>query len=259
MESEGRTLESKTFFTKNLWHVGCHTFRLWFCNRFSRRGAGGGKNAKFQRRSMEKCGRCGGHSLKRCGDVCFASLGLILFLPLFPVIYLAILLDSSGPAIYRQVRVGQGGKLFCLLKFRTMIHDAEKYTGAVWAKSQDARITRVGHFLRKSHLDEIPQLINVLRGDMSLVGPRPERPEFLQMLQEASPFYDMRHKVKPGLTGLAQICYPYAASVADSIQKLHFDLEYIKNQSFCLDYTIIYQTLKNLLFTCAFSIKKSAK
>jgi len=185
--------------------------------------------------------------MKRVSDILFAMIGLILALPLIPLIALLIKLDSRGPVFYKQVRVGQGEKNFLLYKFRTMLQDSEADTGAVWARENDPRVTRVGAFLRKSRLDEIPQLLNVLRGDISLIGPRPERPEFVEELKKIIPYYSERHIIKPGLTGWAQVRYPYGASVEDAIEKLKYDLYYHKNLSFVLDMTIILDTIKVVL------------
>lgn len=185
---------------------------------------------------------------KRQIDIFCSSLGLLLGLPFFLLVVLAIKLDSPGPVIFRQVRVGKGDKHFVLYKFRTMRQDAEKETGAVWAATSDKRVTRVGSFLRKSRIDEFPQLINVLRGEMSLVGPRPERPEFVNKLKEIIPYYSERHFVKPGVTGWAQVRYPYGASVDDAVEKLRYDLYYIKNMSMTLDLKIIKRTISVVLF-----------
>lgn len=186
--------------------------------------------------------------LKRAFDVFAALSGLILVLPIVPFIVIAVKLDSPGPVFYRQVRVGQKEKNFSLYKFRTMRTDAEASTGAVWSQENDPRVARIGRILRQSRLDEIPQLYNVLRGDMSLVGPRPERPEFIRKLKEAIPFYTERHFVKPGITGWAQIKYPYGASVDDSLEKLRYDLFYIKHLSALLDIFILIETAKVMLF-----------
>lgn len=185
---------------------------------------------------------------KRVFDLFFASAGLILIAPLLPLIALAVKLDSPGPVFFRQVRVGKGEKNFVLYKFRTMCKDAEKGTGAVWARENDPRVTRVGKFLRTTRLDEVPQLFNVLRGDMSFVGPRPERPEFVSQLEEEIPYYANRHYVKPGATGWAQVKYPYGASVEDAVEKLCYDLYYIKNFSLVLDFMIILETVKVVVF-----------
>lgn len=185
---------------------------------------------------------------KRQLDIICSALGLILGLPFFLLVPLAIKLDSPGPIIFRQVRVGKGDKNFVMYKFRTMRQDAEKETGAVWASTADKRITMIGSFLRKSRIDELPQLINVLRGEMSLVGPRPERPEFVGRLKKIIPYYSERHFVKPGVTGWAQVRYPYGASVDDAIEKLRYDLYYIKNLSLLLDFKIILKSILVVLF-----------
>lgn len=161
---------------------------------------------------------------------------------------MAIKLDSPGPVIFKQKRVGENEKIFVLYKFRTMRNDAEKGSGAVWAKKNDPRVTRIGKFLRKTRLDELPQLFNVLKGDMSFVGPRPERPEFVEKLKEIIPYYSERHFVKPGVTGWAQVRYPYGASVEDAVEKLRYDLFYIKNLSMFLDLYIVFETFKVVLF-----------
>ncbi|EHJ46114.1 exopolysaccharide biosynthesis polyprenyl glycosylphosphotransferase [Solidesulfovibrio carbinoliphilus subsp. oakridgensis] len=186
-------------------------------------------------------------AVKRLVDIVCSVLGLLLSLPFAPFVLLAIRLDSPGPVFFRQERVGQGDKPFVLYKLRTMRQDAEQGTGAVWASQSDPRVTRLGQFLRKSRIDEIPQLINVLRGEMSLVGPRPERPEFVQKLKEIIPYYSERHFVKPGVTGWAQVRYPYGASVEDALEKLRYDLYYIKNISMFLDLSIILRTVAVVL------------
>jgi len=166
-----------------------------------------------------------------------------MLLPIALIIAAAIRFDSKGPIFYKQKRVGRGGKSFTMWKFRTMVTDAEK-GGAVWAQKRDPRVTRVGQFLRRSRLDEIPQLINVLVGDMDLVGPRPERPEFTAVLAKAIPFYDVRALVRPGLTGWAQIGYPYGASIEDAKQKLAYDIYYVKHASPILDLIVLFHTAK---------------
>jgi sugar transferase (PEP-CTERM system associated) len=186
--------------------------------------------------------------VKRMMDVLCSLLGIVLVLPLLPLLVLAIKVDSRGPVFFRQVRVGEGDKDFLVFKFRTMRQDAEQQTGAVWAGEDDPRITRVGHFLRKTRLDEIPQLFNVLKGDMSFVGPRPERPEFVAMLKEVIPYYSERHFVKPGITGWAQVSYPYGSSVEDAIEKLRYDLFYIKHLCAIFDIFIILKTIHVVLF-----------
>ncbi|MEZ7196702.1 TIGR03013 family XrtA/PEP-CTERM system glycosyltransferase [Pseudodesulfovibrio karagichevae] len=180
---------------------------------------------------------------KRIGDIVLSLVGIILVSPLLPLVALAIKLDSPGPVLFRQVRVGKADENFVIYKFRSMRQDAEKESGAVWAKQNDNRITKLGAFLRKSRIDEIPQLFNVLIGDMSLVGPRPERPEFVKDLKKVIPYYSERHFVKPGITGWAQVRYPYGASVEDAIEKLRYDLYYIKNYSLFFDFRIMIDTV----------------
>jgi sugar transferase (PEP-CTERM system associated) len=183
---------------------------------------------------------------KRLFDLVLAVIGILIIMPGLPLLALLIRLDSSGPVLFRQRRVGERDKEFVLFKFRTMHQDAEK-NGAVWAQKNDPRVTRIGGFLRKSRLDEIPQLFNVLKGEMSFVGPRPERPEFVQDLQEKIPYYSNRHCIKPGITGWAQVRYPYGASEEDALEKLRYDLYYIKNLSLSLDMMIILETVKVVL------------
>ena len=185
---------------------------------------------------------------RRLIDVILAIIGLTLCAPMLPLLAMAIRFDSPGPVLFRQLRLGKDEKPFYLYKFRTMRQDAEQGTGAVWAQQDDPRVTRFGKFLRKSRLDEIPQLFNVLKGDMAFVGPRPERPEFVSRLKEEIPYYSKRHVLKPGVTGWAQVKYPYGASVEDSHQKLMFDLYYVKNHSFLFDVQIILETVKVVLF-----------
>ncbi len=183
-------------------------------------------------------------SLKRVNDILFSSIGLILASPLFPVIAVLIKSDSPGPVFFKQLRVGEGEHEFFVYKFRTMAEDAEKKTGAVWAQKNDPRVTRIGKFMRKTRIDEIPQLYNVLKGDMSFIGPRPERMAFVERLKETIPFYSTRHFVKPGVTGWAQVCYPYGASDEDALEKLRYDLYYIKNYSVLLDFKIVIDTIR---------------
>jgi sugar transferase (PEP-CTERM system associated) len=185
--------------------------------------------------------------VRRAFSVIISLIGLILALPLIPLVMLAVRLDSKGPVFYTQTRVGKGGRLFKVVKFRTMRQDAESGTGAQWAANNDPRITRVGKFLRTSRLDEIPQMWCVLKGDMAFVGPRPERPEFIEMLQEEIPFYFVRHMVRPGVTGWAQIKYKYGSTVEDAREKLQYDLYYIKNASIGLDLVILFLTVKTVL------------
>jgi sugar transferase (PEP-CTERM system associated) len=184
---------------------------------------------------------------KRAFDIVAATVGLILAAPILLVVAVAVRLSSHGPVLYHQSRVGLDGRFFTVHKFRTMRQDAEADTGAVWSRPNDARITGIGQFLRRTRLDEIPQFWNVLRGEMSLVGPRPERPEFVSQLTAKIQFYGQRHVVKPGLTGWAQIRYTYGASVEDALEKLQYDLYYIKNMSIALDLVIVLETIKTVL------------
>ena len=187
------------------------------------------------------------YMIQRARDVSFALVIFLLTLPIMLLTALAVKLESAGPVLYIQERVGLYGRVFKLVKFRSMYCDAEK-NGAVWAAQDDERITRCGSFIRKTRIDELPQLWNVLRGEMSLVGPRPERPVFVEQLVETLPFYSLRHDVKPGLTGWAQISYPYGASVEDALKKLEYDLYYVKNVSMSLDLLVIFHTIKIVLF-----------
>jgi sugar transferase (PEP-CTERM system associated) len=184
---------------------------------------------------------------KRFASIVISIVGLLLSLPLFPFVILAIKLSSPGRIFYWQDRVGREGRVFRCYKFRTMRADAESDTGPIWAEHDDPRITRVGRFLRKTRMDEIPQLVNVLKGDMSLVGPRPERPEFVAELNEKIPYYHLRQSVRPGITGWAQILYRYGSSVEDAKEKLRYDLYYIKNSSAGLDLLILLNTIKIVL------------
>jgi sugar transferase (PEP-CTERM system associated) len=184
---------------------------------------------------------------KRLMDIGAAVAGLILAAPLMLITYAIVKLSSPGPALYHQRRVGQLGREFTIHKFRTMRTDAEAKTGAVWASAQDPRIYPLGRMLRRTRLDELPQLWNVLRGEMSFVGPRPERPEFVARLAREIPFYGQRHAVKPGVTGWAQVRYSYGASVEDAMEKLQYDLFYIKNLSIGFDLFIILSTIKTVL------------
>ena len=177
-----------------------------------------------------------------------ALLGLIFSLPFSILTAILIKLESRGPIFYKQERVGKSGKPFNVIKFRSMRTDAEKDGKPIWAVTNDERITRVGKVIRATRIDEIPQFWNILKGDMSFVGPRPERPHFVKQLATEIPYYDHRHLVAPGLTGWAQIKYPYGGSVADAIQKLQYDLYYIKNQSLTLDLVIVFETVKTVLF-----------
>jgi sugar transferase (PEP-CTERM system associated) len=176
-----------------------------------------------------------------------ALIGALLSLPIAIITAVLIKIDSRGPVFYKQERVGKNGRPFTLIKFRSMRVDAEK-DGPVWAKTEDERTTRVGRIIRKIRVDEIPQFWSILRGDMNFVGPRPERPHFVAQLAQEIPFYEQRHLIPPGLTGWAQIKYPYGASIEDARQKLQYDLYYIKNQSLTLDATILFETVKTILF-----------
>lgn len=180
--------------------------------------------------------------VKRLVDVSLSALLLLLTAPLLGITALAIRLESEGPIIYKQKRVGKGGKIFTIFKFRSMAKDAER-GGARWAARGDTRVTRIGRWLRLTHIDELPQIWNVFNGDMSLIGPRPERPEFVEGLEEKIPYYGMRHSVRPGITGWAQINYPYGASLEDTVHKLESDLYYVKNMSLLLDIRIILRTI----------------
>jgi len=180
--------------------------------------------------------------LKRVIDLVFSMVGLVVSLPLMLLVALAISLESKGPVIYRQTRVGNRGRCFELLKFRSMRLDAEE-NGAQWASKNDPRVTRLGGFLRKYRLDELPQFVNVIRGEMSFVGPRPERPCFVEELRKQIPYYDERHSVRPGLTGWAQTQYSYGSTVEDAFHKLEYDLFYLKNMSIIFDLAIVFQTI----------------
>lgn len=181
--------------------------------------------------------------VKRTFDVTVASLLLVFALPVMAIAAVMIMAESGLPVVYRQTRVGRRGRLFTLFKFRSMAPDAEAGNGAQWANLDDPRVTRVGRLLRRSRIDELPQLINVIRGEMSFVGPRPERPEFVAMLAEKLPFYAVRHSINPGITGWAQVRYSYGASVEQSLKKLEYDLFYVKNHTLALDLQILLETI----------------
>lgn len=185
--------------------------------------------------------------VKRVTGLMLAVLMICLVSPLILLVALAIKLDSRGPVFFSQERVGENGKVFVLYKFRSMRADAEKESGPVWAEKEDIRTTRVGRIIRKLRIDELPQLWNVLKGDMSFVGPRPERPFFVETLSKKIPYYDERFTVKPGVTGWAQIKYPYGASEKDALEKLKYDLFYIKHLSIPMDLMVIFQTVKIVL------------
>ncbi len=184
---------------------------------------------------------------KRVLDVVVSVLGLVALTPLFFLIAALIRVDSPGPILFRQLRVGLRGHPFLIWKFRSMKQDAEKF-GPRWAQVNDPRISRVGWWLRKTRLDELPQLVNVLRGEMSLVGPRPERPEFVRDLRSTIPYYDIRHTVRPGITGWAQVRFRYGASAEDAHTKLQYDLFYVKHFSLALDFQILLETIHVVLF-----------
>jgi len=184
-------------------------------------------------------------NLKRLGEIVVASLALILLSPLLLLIAVLVLISSRGPVIFSQKRIGGRNTVFTLHKFRTMIQDAEK-NGAQWSEKNDPRVTFIGKILRYSHLDELPQLWNIARGDLSFVGPRPERPEFVSLLEKEIPYYDIRHLITPGVTGWAQINYRYGSSVQDSFEKLQYDIYYLKNRSLILDIAVILKTLRTL-------------
>ncbi|NOT84104.1 MAG: TIGR03013 family PEP-CTERM/XrtA system glycosyltransferase [Methylococcaceae bacterium] len=187
--------------------------------------------------------------LKRFFDLLASLILLLITWPVMLLTILAIALESGfdAPVFYRQTRVGENDKYFDVIKFRSMRVDAEK-NGAQWAEEADDRITRVGRFIRKYRIDELPQILNVLKGEMSFVGPRPERPEFVKQFNQSIPFYNERHRVKPGITGWAQLCYPYGSNEYDALQKLQYDLYYIKNISIFLDLTIIIHTVEIILW-----------
>ena len=184
--------------------------------------------------------------LRRLLSLSVSFIALVICLPFLPFIILAVRISSPGPIFFCQTRVGRSGRLFTAYKFRTMRQDAEAQ-GAVWATKDDPRVTRIGRFMRNTRLDEIPQLWNVLRGDMAFVGPRPERPEFVEWLSKEIPFYDLRHMIRPGITGWAQVRYRYGASLEETKRKLEYDLYYVKNNSIGLDLLIMFETIKTII------------
>ncbi|GBE04333.1 UDP-N-acetylgalactosamine-undecaprenyl-phosphate N-acetylgalactosaminephosphotransferase [bacterium BMS3Abin09] len=188
------------------------------------------------------------YKIKRVADIVFSIIGLLISLPLMFLLAVCVKIDSPGPVFFKQTRVGLGEKNFTIYKLRTMRMDAEDGIGAVWAQADDPRITRFGKFLRRERFDELPQLYNVLRGDMSFIGPRPERPEFVRKLEEIIPYYSERHYVKPGITGWAQVKYRYGDSVESAIEKLKYDLFYIKHLSLFLEFQIFFETIRVILF-----------
>jgi sugar transferase (PEP-CTERM system associated) len=181
--------------------------------------------------------------VKRLFDIVCATILIALAMPVMVVAAFVIVLEDGFPLLYRQERVGLNGRLFNVIKFRSMRRDAEKDGKPIWAQAQDNRVTRVGQFIRKLRIDELPQLFSVLKGDMSLVGPRPERPFFVDQLTKEIPFYAVRHSVKPGVTGWAQVRYHYGATVEDSAEKLQYDLYYVKNNSLFLDIVVLFETV----------------
>lgn len=187
-------------------------------------------------------------TMKRIFDIILSSLVLLITLPFFPIIVIMVKYKSPGPVFYFQQRVGKQGKDFTIYKFRSMGTDAESKEGVAWAKENDPRVTPFGHILRKTRIDELPQLVNVLKGEMSFIGPRPERPQFVEKICEVTPYYMERHAVKPGITGWAQVMYPYGASLGDSVEKLRYDLYYINNLSIFLELLIVFETIKIILF-----------
>jgi sugar transferase (PEP-CTERM system associated) len=186
--------------------------------------------------------------IKRMLDLALSILLGLLTLPLMVLTAIAVKLDSAGPAVYSQERVGENGRVFNIFKFRSMRADAEEDGQPVWAREKDDRVTRIGRLIRLTRLDELPQLWNVMRGDMSFVGPRPERPFFVEQLAREIPFYMQRHAVKPGITGWAQVKYRYGSTVEDAMEKLRYDLYYIKHLSIVFDLTIVLDTVKVILF-----------
>jgi len=187
-------------------------------------------------------------ALQRFYSAVIAAVALLVLLPVIGLIAIAIKLGSRGPVFYSQERVGLDGLPFRVHKFRSMYHDIEKETGPTWAVDDDPRVTRVGAFLRKSHLDEVPQLWNVLRGEMNLVGPRPERPGFVKVLEAASPYYSYRHLIRPGITGWQQVCQGYCSTVEEQLERLRYDLFYIKNISLALDFFVLFKTGKIVIW-----------
>ena len=186
-------------------------------------------------------------SFLRIMDILISLFGIVFFILLVPIVFMGNLFNNRGPLMYTQLRVGKKGEEFNIIKFRSMTPNAEK-DGVVWAQKNDKRVTRFGKLLRKTRFDEVPQFINVLKGEMSLIGPRPERPEFVVQLENEIPYYSMRHVVKPGLTGWAQVMHPYASTVNDQREKLMYDLYYIKERNLLLDFKIIVKTISTILF-----------
>jgi sugar transferase (PEP-CTERM system associated) len=187
-------------------------------------------------------------AVKRLFDLVASGVLLLVTLPIMLIAAVCIVVESGGPVFYRQERVGQGGRVFTIYKFRSMHNAAEIDGKPRWAAANDDRTTRVGRIIRKLRIDELPQIINVFQGDMSFVGPRPERPYFVDQLKEKIPYYALRHEVKPGITGWAQVRYPYGASLDDAMQKLQYDLYYVKNHTLFLDLVILFSTVEVVLW-----------
>lgn len=185
--------------------------------------------------------------INRLINVLIGFVGVLVILLVVPFVWLGNLIFSRGPLLYSQERVGKNGRLFTIYKFRSMVVDAEAKTGAVWASKNDSRITPLGRFLRKTRVDELPQFWNLFRGDMNLIGPRPERPQFVDELKKTIPFFNLRHSIKPGITGWAQVSYKYGASTTDALVKLQYDLYYIKYRSLLLDLRIVFKTITVVL------------
>ncbi|MCP4748635.1 MAG: TIGR03013 family PEP-CTERM/XrtA system glycosyltransferase [Desulfobacteraceae bacterium] len=195
----------------------------------------------FQKTIMQKL-------VKRCIDLVLSATMLIIFFPIMAIVAILIKIESKGPVIFSQERVGENRKQYMVHKFRSMRYDAEKHTGPIWAQKNDDRITKVGYFIRKWRIDEIPQLWNVLKGEMSFVGPRPEREHFVKKLEDRIPYYNERLSVKPGLTGWAQVSYGYGSNVEDAVEKLNYELFYVKNMSIIMDLMIVARTVKTVIF-----------
>ena len=226
--------QEKLSLSEATWLVSLGSFFPWAVS-----GSFVGVFVHFLRKRFQK--------FKRALDFLLASAGLLLLSPLFLIAAILIKIDSPGNAFFKQRRFGKNGIPFQIWKFRTMREDAESETGPVWAGEDDPRITRLGRFLRKSHIDELPQLINVFKGEMSLIGPRPERPEFVEEINGSIPHFNQRLKVKPGITGLAQVRYRYGASIKDAARKLEYDLLYIKKMCWMLDFRILFWTVGRVL------------
>ncbi|MFC1658456.1 sugar transferase [Candidatus Omnitrophota bacterium] len=203
---------------------------------------GGGALAMFMHFARKKF-----DFFKKLFDVIIAGFGLLLLSPVILLVCLLVKVNSRGPVFFRQKRLGKNNRIFKMWKFRTMQHRAERHTGPVWADEDDPRVTTLGNVLRKTHLDELPQLVNVLKGDMSLIGPRPERPEMADMINGHINDFNRRHNIRPGITGLAQVRYRYGASIQDSARKLRYDLLYMKNKGWALDLQILLWTLERVV------------